>query len=358
MAAAHLAARVSATHAKKSVAQLNACPLARRKRVVIVGAADDGDRIVHRLMQFPHRYNVLGIFDDRVRECAETTHDVPFLGSLDDLLLFCRKNLPDLIIISIFSLSRERFLGIFQKVRVIPADIYVALMERPEIGRKDKPTKGENFSTILVERQPLSGWPAVEKFLEDRLLALFLLIVLSPLFVSIAILIKCSSRGPVFFRQTRYGFNSNPIGVLKFRTMYEDLGDPSGVNRTVRDDPRVTWIGRYLRRYSLDELPQLLNVLKGEMSIVAPRAHVAAMRVGEEIYEDAVKDYLGRHRIKPGITGLAQVRGCRGEVKTNRDAKNRLCYDLFYINHWSLFFDIKIIFMTIYIVLFKNKNVY
>ncbi|MFT8778416.1 MAG: sugar transferase, partial [Gluconacetobacter liquefaciens] len=166
------------------------------------------------------------------------------------------------------------------------------------------------------------------------------------------------SKGPIFFEQMRYGFNSNPIPVLKFRTMYTDLSDPTGVQKTVRDDPRVTRVGRYLRRYSLDELPQLWNVLAGQMSIVGPRAHVASMRVGEGIYEDVVKNYLIRHKLNPGITGLAQVKGCRGEVKTLRDARRRLSYDIFYINHWSLFLDMKIIMETIYIVLFKNDDTY
>ncbi|MBB2163392.1 exopolysaccharide biosynthesis polyprenyl glycosylphosphotransferase [Gluconacetobacter sp. 1b LMG 1731] len=356
--AAHLAARISASDVHQSPFPSGSNPLARRRSVVIVGGAPDGEMMARRLLQFPEHYEVRGIFDDRVGRLGHLAHVVPFLGNLDDLLIFCRENLPDIIIISIFSLSQERFRSIFEKIRVIPADIYLAVQEHGEDKIDGEVLGKSEFSVFLVEKQPLSGWNFFVKFLEDRVLSFLLLFIFSPLFVMICILVKCDSRGPILFTQTRYGFNSKPIRVLKFRTMRTEQADPSGAKRTVRDDPRVTRVGRYLRRYSFDELPQLLNVLKGEMSIVAPRAHVAAMQVDGGLYEDVVKNYLSRHKIKPGITGLAQVKGCRGEVKTLVDAKRRLCYDLFYINHWSLCLDLKIILMTVYIVLCKNKNTY
>lgn len=358
MEALHLAARISSPHAKKAMALLHPNPLAKRQSVVIVGGPPDGETVARRLLTFPENYEIWGIFDDRIKKRNNINYSVPFLGDLDDLLEFCRKNLPDIIVISIFSLSRERFLNIFQKIRVVPANIYLALQEKDDGPTDDEGALDRGFSVFLVEKQPLTGWDSVIKFLEDRILSFLALIVVSPLFVVISILIKCDSRGPVFFRQTRYGFNSNPIRIFKFRTMYADQADPTGVKKTVRDDPRVTRVGRYLRHYSLDELPQLLNVLNGDMSIVAPRAHVASMRVEDGVYEDVVKNYLIRHKIKPGITGLAQVRGSRGEITSLKEARRRLTYDLFYINHWSLLLDIKIIFMTIYIILRRNKNTY
>ncbi|MBB2187604.1 exopolysaccharide biosynthesis polyprenyl glycosylphosphotransferase [Gluconacetobacter liquefaciens] len=354
--ASYLAARISASSVRRTASFLRSGLPSQRKRVVIVGAGMDAEKVARWLRQAPDRYEILGNFDDRTRELEEAKPSVQYLGNLDDLLVFCRRTLPDIIILSIFSLSRERFLDIFQKIRVLPVDIEIALRKS---GSDPKKASSEaEFSMILIEKQPLSGFDYIVKFLEDKIISILLLLFLSPVFALIAILIKYDSKGPIFFEQMRYGFNSNPIPVLKFRTMYTDLSDPTGVQKTVRDDPRVTRVGRYLRRYSLDELPQLWNVLAGQMSIVGPRAHVASMRVGEGIYEDVVKNYLIRHKLNPGITGLAQVRGCRGEVKTLRDARRRLSYDIFYINHWSLFLDMKIIMETIYIVLFKNDDTY
>lgn len=328
----------------------------QRKRVVIVGAGADGEKVARWLRQAPDRYEILGIFDDRTRGLNEVRPSAQYLGNLDDLLAFCRRSLPDIIILSIFSLSRERFLGIFQKIRVLPVDIDIALKKSDF--DDENGASGPEFSIVLIEKQPLSGFDYVVKFLEDKIISILLLLFLSPIFALIAILIKCDSKGPIFFEQMRYGFNSNPIPVLKFRTMYTTMSDPTGVQKTVRDDPRVTRIGRYLRRYSLDELPQLWNVLAGQMSIVGPRAHVASMRVGEGIYEDVVKNYLLRHKLHPGITGLAQVKGFRGEIKAIKDARRRLSYDIFYINHWSLWLDLKIIIETVRIVLFKNEDTY
>jgi lipopolysaccharide/colanic/teichoic acid biosynthesis glycosyltransferase len=163
----------------------------------------------------------------------------------------------------------------------------------------------------------------------------------------IALLIKCESRGPVFFSQHRFGFNDRVFRVLKFRTMYVDRCDATGARRTVRGDPRVTRIGGALRRLSLDELPQLLNVLKGDMSLVGPRPHATAMRAGEQLYADAVEAYSARHRVKPGITGWAQVHGCRGEVDTIEKARTRLDHDLFYIEHWSIWLDLRTLILTV-----------
>ncbi len=351
-----MAARISASNSRRAASFLRGSLPAQRKRVVIVGTGGDAEQVAHWLRQAPDRYEILGNFDDRTRELRAFKPSAQYLGNLDELLTFCRRTLPDIIILSIFSLSRERFLDIFQKIRVLPVDIEIALRKS---GSDAKGASLEtDFSMILIEKQPLSGLDYIVKILEDKVISILLLLFLSPVFALIAILIKCDSKGPIFFEQMRYGFNSNPIPVLKFRTMYTDLSDPTGVRQTTRADPRVTRIGRYLRRYSLDELPQLWNVLAGQMSIVGPRAHVASMRVGEGIYEDVVKNYLIRHKLNPGITGLAQVRGCRGEVKTLRDARRRLSYDIFYINHWSLFLDMKIIMETIYIVFFRNDDTY
>jgi polysaccharide biosynthesis protein PslA len=162
------------------------------------------------------------------------------------------------------------------------------------------------------------------------------------------------SRGPVLFVQDRFGFNNNVIRVLKFRTMFVDRGDVSGAQRTVRNDPRVTRVGRVLRWLSFDELPQLLNVLRGEMSLVGPRPHAIAMRAGDQLYFEAVEDYAQRHRIKPGITGWAQVNGCRGEIDTLAKARARVDHDLYYIENWSLWLDLKTAVLTVLVLLTRQ----
>jgi lipopolysaccharide/colanic/teichoic acid biosynthesis glycosyltransferase len=173
----------------------------------------------------------------------------------------------------------------------------------------------------------------------------------------VGLLIKLDSRGPVLFAQERFGFNNNVIRVLKFRTMYLDRGDISGAQRTVRDDPRVTRVGRILRALSLDELPQLFNVVRGEMSLVGPRPHAITMRAGDRLYDDAVATYLNRHRVKPGITGWAQINGLRGEVDTIEKARARVEHDLYYIEHWSLWLDLKIL-LTTAPQLLAHRNAY
>jgi exopolysaccharide biosynthesis polyprenyl glycosylphosphotransferase len=185
------------------------------------------------------------------------------------------------------------------------------------------------------------------KRLFDVVCAVGALVVLSPLLASVALAVKLTSPGPVFFTQYRYGRNNHRFTIYKFRTMHAHLGDTSGVKQTVANDPRVTRIGRFLRQTSLDELPQLINVVIGDMSLVGPRPHVPGMRAASTLYESLVPYYFQRHTIKPGITGLAQVSGCRGSTASANLAISRVDYDLEYIERWSLWLDIKIIWWTI-----------
>lgn len=180
----------------------------------------------------------------------------------------------------------------------------------------------------------------------DILGAGFGLLVFAPLFVGIAIVIKTTSPGPVFFRQKRYGYHNRRFSIFKFRTMYTDRGDARGTQQTVTRDPRITPVGRILRKSSLDELPQLINVLKGDMSLVGPRPHVPGMQAGGMLYEQLTPYYLHRHIMRPGVTGLAQVMGCRGSTAVALSAIERLDYDLQYIGRWSLWLDLKIIVRT------------
>jgi len=181
------------------------------------------------------------------------------------------------------------------------------------------------------------------------------LVLLGPLMALIALLIKLDSPGSVFFVQKRFGFNNEVIWVLKFRTMHVDCCDPSGAQRTLRNDPRITRVGRVVRALSIDELPQLINVFRGDMSLVGPRPHPLAMRAGDRLYGEAVAQYLHRHRVKPGITGWAQVNGLRGEVDSLEKARSRVAHDLYYIDHWSLWLDLKILLKTVRILASRDN---
>jgi exopolysaccharide biosynthesis polyprenyl glycosylphosphotransferase len=201
---------------------------------------------------------------------------------------------------------------------------------------------------------PLNGWHRAVKWLEDKLFGLLLLAAVGPLMVLISLAIKLDSRGPILFMQKRFGYNNKVIDVLKFRTMHVSCCDPSGAKRTIKDDPRVTRVGRVLRWLSLDELPQLLNVIRGDMSLVGPRPHAVAMMVENRLYHEAVEGYLQRHRVKPGITGWAQINGLRGEVDTIEKARSRVAHDLYYIENWSLGLDLRILVRTIFLVVYEG----
>jgi exopolysaccharide biosynthesis polyprenyl glycosylphosphotransferase len=197
----------------------------------------------------------------------------------------------------------------------------------------------------------------VLKRLEDIVLASVLLIGVAPMMIAIAIAIKLDSRGPVLFRQPRYGHNNAVIQVLKFRTMQQHFEDRGASMQTLRNDPRVTRVGAFLRRHSLDELPQLFNVLFGSMSLVGPRPHGLGTTVGGQELERIVSNYYARHSIKPGITGWAQVSGWRGNLDTVEKAIQRVQHDLFYIENWSLLFDLRIIART-FAVVFWDKEAF
>ena len=240
------------------------------------------------------------------------------------------------------------------KMRQVPVDLQLApeqigfrLADRPQLNLAGVPM-------LTVFEKPLSGWNYLIKGVEDRALGVLMTIVAAPVLLLIALAIKLDSPGPVLFRQQRFGFNNKIFTVYKFRTMYDRPGEEESVPQATRNDPRITRVGRLLRRTSLDELPQLFNVLQGTMSLVGPRPHAVAHN---EAFAAAVREYYARHRVKPGITGWAQVNGFRGETDTREKLERRVEYDLYYIDNWSLQLDLKIILMTL-LVGFVNRHAY
>jgi Undecaprenyl-phosphate glucose phosphotransferase len=328
------------------------------RSVVIVGAGEQGQQLVDKLRRrADESVAVLGVFDDRRTRVAPRIGGFEVLGTTDELLAFARRVPVDEVIVALPLNAEQRLRTLFAKLRRLPTDLRLSIEPIAEA----VPVRGVghigDVPMLEIVDRPLKHWSAVAKWFEDIILGGVLLLLFAPAMALIALLIKLDSRGPVFFAQERFGFNNQIIRVLKFRTMYVDRGDPSGAQRTIRDDPRVTHIGRFLRSFSLDELPQLLNVIRGEMSLVGPRPHAITMRAGDRLYHDAIEDYLNRHRVKPGITGWAQVNGLRGEIDTLDKARRRVDYDLDYIENWSFWLDLKILLMSFRILL-TRENAY
>jgi Undecaprenyl-phosphate glucose phosphotransferase len=246
------------------------------------------------------------------------------------------------------------FATILHKLGELPVNVNLCpdLSDLPIAPRK-LTLMQETLMISLFER-PLTGWASVVKRAEDIVLSLLLLLACAPMMLIIALLVRLDSPGPVLFRQKRFGFNNNPITVLKFRTMRVEAALDATVPQARRDDPRITQLGRILRRTSLDELPQLFNVLMGDMSLIGPRPHAIAHN---EYYAQIIDGYLRRHRVKPGITGLAQVNGLRGETATVAAMDARVKYDLYYIENWSLRLDLWILLRTL-VVGFVHSNAY
>ncbi len=195
------------------------------------------------------------------------------------------------------------------------------------------------------------------KTIEDKVIAAAALAILSPVMLLVALAVRLDSKGPILFKQNRFGFNNELIGVYKFRSMYHEMRDADASKLVTKGDPRVTRVGRFIRKTSLDELPQLFNVLKGELSLVGPRPHPTKAKAGDQLYNDVVDGYFARHKVKPGITGWAQVNGWRGETDTTEKLQRRVEHDLYYIENWSLALDLYILWRTPFALL-KAENAY
>src|SRR5271166_944077 len=320
------------------------------RRVAVVGATELGCRIAATLATRRGTADQLvGVFDDGTAEPLPAASARRVSGCIADLIALSRRERIDAVVIALPSSRPEEIAALRGQLRSLVADVYFA----PDIGARDIDTAEASVVSlagrpvIRILRRPLTDRQRIEKALLDRLTAAVLLLLFSPVLLMIALAIKLDSRGPILFRQPRMGFNNVPFTVFKFRSMYHEMADLLADRQTSRDDPRVTRVGRPLRKLSLDELPQLLNVLRGEMSLVGPRPHAPNTKAEGYLLEDAARDYADRHRIKPGITGWAQINGARGELKSIQELENRLRYDMHYIGNWSLLLDIRILWLTV-----------
>jgi polysaccharide biosynthesis protein PslA len=328
------------------------------ERVVIVGAGEHGQRLVQHLdLEARDTVRILGFIDDRATRIALSgPHKI--LGGTDRLLELIREDAVDRVFIALPWSAETRVRDLIYKLAVAPVHISLCpdligfnFTDRPFIHVAGLPM-------LQVFDRPMSGWSHLVKSVEDRVLAACMLFLLAPLLGLIAVALRLDSPGPVFFRQRRYGFNNKLIEVWKFRTMHAHMADHDATTQTTRRDPRVTRVGRLLRKTSLDELPQLINVLLGSMSIVGPRPHAVSTKADGRLFEEVVERYAARHRVKPGITGWAQVNGWRGETDTVEKIQKRVEYDLYYIDNWSVWLDLVILLRTAFALVSDSKNAY
>jgi Undecaprenyl-phosphate glucose phosphotransferase len=317
------------------------------RNVVIIGTGIEAQRLIAKLQgSSKNTVVVRGVFDDDPR-LPVSVCGVAALGTTDDLLRLVPLRRIDEVIIALPLNAERKLEELCKKLEPLAIDVRLNIEPLARLFQIHGASYIDDVALLTIVEKPLKGLAALVKWAEDIILASFLLVVFTPLMILIVVLIKIDSRGPILFKQDRFGLNREVIKVIKFRTMQVDRGDASGAERTVRDDPRVTRFGRILRRLSLDELPQLINVLRGEMSLVGPRAHAVKMKVAGRLYGDAVERYPHRHRVRPGITGWAQVNGLRGEVDTLEKARARVAHDLYYIERWSPSLDLKILMKTV-----------
>ncbi len=330
-----------------------------KRRTVIVGGGADAAALIDQIKAGANRdINLLGLFDDRVDDRSpDTVAGYQKLGKVSDLIEFARRTPVDLVIVSMPLSAEKRVLDMLTQLWVLPVDIRLsAHMSKLKFTDRAYSYVGELPVLDMADR-PISDWNLVFKWVFDKVVALVALVLLSPIMVITAIAIKLESKGPVFFVQHRHGFNNELIRIYKFRSMRTDMLDAAAAKLVTKNDPRVTRVGKIIRKTSIDELPQLFNVLKGELSIVGPRPHALQAKAANQLYYEAVEGYFARHRVKPGITGWAQINGWRGETDTIEKIMQRVNHDLYYIEHWSILFDAYILLMTP-IRLFSSENAY
>jgi Undecaprenyl-phosphate glucose phosphotransferase len=330
------------------------------RRTVVVGGGDPGESLIRVLRTQPDSdVRVIGVFDDRTDDRSpETCGGLKKLGTVDDFIEFSRRTRVDLVVFSLPISAENRILDMLKKLWVLPIDIRLSAHSNKLRFRPRSYSYIGSVPLIDVFDRPIADWDVVMKWLFDKIVGGLALLAAAPLMVIIALAIKLDSRGPVLFKQKRYGFNNDLIEVYKFRSMYVESADATASKLVTKGDPRVTRVGRFIRKASLDELPQLFNVVfKGNLSLVGPRPHAVNAKAAARLYDDAVDGYFARHRVKPGVTGWAQINGWRGETDTQEKIQKRVEYDLYYIENWSVLFDLYIVAMTPFALL-KTENAY
>jgi putative colanic acid biosynthesis UDP-glucose lipid carrier transferase len=324
------------------------------RKAIFAGYNNSSLELARRLTNNPvMRLEVSGFFDDRSTDRLGMEPDAKLVGTLSDLSQYVKNNKTDVIFIALPIRHVKRVMNLLDDLRDTTASIYYV----PDIFVFDliQARSGEihGIPVVAMCETPFYGYRGVMKRLTDIGLSVLILLLLLPLLLVVAVLVKYSSPGPVIFKQRRYGLDGREIAVYKFRTM-RVTEDGAQIRQASKSDSRITKIGGILRRTSMDELPQLINVLQGRMSLVGPRPHAVAHN---EEYRKLIKGYMVRHKVLPGITGLAQVNGCRGETSQLEEMEARVNYDLDYLRRWTPMLDVKIILLTA-VKVFRDDKAY
>ena len=307
------------------------------RHVAVVGAPEEAEVVAAGLDRDPDGMCAFaGAYDDRAGHGA----------SLANLVEAARHHAVDQIIVAVPPSEPQRVHAVLAALRSVVVEVHL-LSDVTRLGLLPASVgRAGACHTLAIQPPPLTQWAIVQKAAFDRIMAAVMLLALLPVLAATALAIRIDSPGPVFFRQPRVGYNNRMFRMFKFRSMFVSMSDIHATRQTSRDDPRVTPVGRVIRKYSLDELPQLINVLLGDMSLVGPRPHATNTRAEGLSLEEAEASYTVRHRVRPGITGWAQVNGSRGELRTAAQVRARVAHDLYYIENWSLWLDLRIIMLT------------
>ena len=325
--------------------------------IVMLGATESARRLIEENAK-THELNILAIFDDRISRAPLNIHGVPVIGRINDLMEWDALPYINRIVVTLPSMAAERKAEFIEQVRLLPNRIAFVVDEFENLNHvQQRLSQIAEVGMRDVTGTPKSGRHTALKRLMDIGISGTALILGAPILGLIALIIKLDSPGPVIFKQQRHGFNNRIFSVYKFRSMRNDAADPLAAQQTVAGDARITKIGRFIRKTSIDELPQLLNVLKGEMSLVGPRPHAVGMRTGDIESYKLVEEYAHRHKVKPGMTGWAQINGSRGPLHNADDVARRVELDVDYIERSSVFFDFIIMLKTLPCLLGDRENI-
>lgn len=330
------------------------------RRAVIVGGGKSAEKLIRSLeQQSDSEIRICGLFDDRDNDRSPPiVAGYPKLGNIEELVEFSRRARISMLIVALPFSAESRVLAMLKKLWVLPVDIRLSAHSSNLHFRPRTYSYIGKLPMFDIFDRPIRDWDSVAKRAFDIVFSVLGIIVLSPIMLGAYLAVKLTSKGPGLFVQERHGFNNEIIRVFKFRSMYVDQQDLSARNAVTKDDPRVTPVGRFIRKTSIDELPQFFNALRGDLSLVGPRPHAVYAQSQNKLYGEVVDGYFARHRVKPGVTGWAQINGWRGEIDHDDKIKMRTECDLYYIENWSVLFDLKILFMTPISLITKSDNAY
>ena len=319
-----------------------------QRTIAFIGNSPSAARMVAQIeAEEADSVNLIGFFDDRNSRSGPLTGRVPNLGGVDDVVAYLQEHDLSEVFVALPWSASARMAQLLDQLRFLPLTVRLVPDHVPpsRVGRTSQRISDVIMPTLMVP--PFSTMGGLMKRSLDLVVACFLIIPLTPIFLLTATLIRLDSNGPVFFRQARSGQFGRSFMIFKFRTLYAQKSDASAETLVTKGDSRVTRVGRFLRKYSIDELPQILNVLFGDMSLVGPRPHAPRAKANGRTYGEVLADYPLRYRVKPGMTGWAQVNGWRGNTDTEDQLRRRVEYDFDYIGHWSIWRDLKILLKTI-----------